>query len=772
MPFLNPIVFWTALGAASIPVMIHLLNRRRFRMMDWAAMKFLMESVRKNRRRLRIEELILLAMRCLIVLLLGVALARFTGCQAMSALPGGTESRSVVFVLDDSYSMGQRVGGGTIFSAAATDLADQLADLPATDKVAILRTSDVGDRPFFKPTHVANAEIETLASRLTALEPTDRRADLAAALEDAGRMLRDDPATVRRVVVYSDFRLADLAGRDNEDLRKAFDDLRAAEIELAALDFGRDAKSNLTVTRLEMLDKFALADVPTRLRMEVRNHGAAMVRDVEVRLAAEVGTPEGLREVQIPAGTIESIDRRAAGRLEFSVTCPQAGPAFVTAQLPADELPADNAAHLALDVREAVRVLIVDGRSDPGDPTASEAFFLRHALDPEGDGSTGTEVETIAPASLADAAIEGYDLVILADVPELPPVLDANGTARYPEVEALEAFVRGGGGLALFTGEQVNVAFYNDVLYDEGTGLSPLRLGPRRGTADRRDAFFRLDPQSIAASPILRSFREFLEAGVDPTRLVRFHAFHTTNPATPPAPSDDVRPPRILAKFADEDASAAVVSRQVGKGTVVAVYSTASMRWNDWAADEIGTYVAFVNDLATYLARPQPPEMSARVGTPITWALPPGFRDARATLKTPRHPVEPVVPLAAERPEGAQADENLQLRYDRAAHAGRYTLELKLPDATARTVLFARSVDPAEGDLACGREAALAAALGSDAFTYVDHTRARAAVGQQAEARKEYWTWALAALAVLLALETFLGQRFGHYRTADRGRGS
>ena len=71
MPFLHPAIFWTGLVAVSVPIIIHILNRRRFRIRQWAAMKFLLESIRKNRRRVRIEELILLALRCLVIALLG-----------------------------------------------------------------------------------------------------------------------------------------------------------------------------------------------------------------------------------------------------------------------------------------------------------------------------------------------------------------------------------------------------------------------------------------------------------------------------------------------------------------------------------------------------------------------------------------------------------------------------------------------------------------------------------------------------------------------------
>src|SRR4051794_41247785 len=67
-----------AAGAASIPIVIHLLNRRRFRIVEWAAMRFLLAAQKKNARRMRLEQLILLAVRCLVVLLLALAMISVT----------------------------------------------------------------------------------------------------------------------------------------------------------------------------------------------------------------------------------------------------------------------------------------------------------------------------------------------------------------------------------------------------------------------------------------------------------------------------------------------------------------------------------------------------------------------------------------------------------------------------------------------------------------------------------------------------------------------
>jgi len=102
-------VSWSMAGVAagliSIPIIIHILNRRRFKTVTWAAMEFLMRAMRKNRRRLEFEQWILLATRCLVVFLLGLALARPMGCEKSSIARIAGRTGLNVIVLDNSYSM-------------------------------------------------------------------------------------------------------------------------------------------------------------------------------------------------------------------------------------------------------------------------------------------------------------------------------------------------------------------------------------------------------------------------------------------------------------------------------------------------------------------------------------------------------------------------------------------------------------------------------------------------------------------------------------------
>src|SRR6201993_3478530 len=100
--FLNPAYFFAGLALISLPIIIHLINRMRFKRIRWAAMEFLLKSQKRNRRRLIIEQLILLLLRILLVLLVAFLVARFMG-TALGATSQGTMH---VVVLDDTLSMG------------------------------------------------------------------------------------------------------------------------------------------------------------------------------------------------------------------------------------------------------------------------------------------------------------------------------------------------------------------------------------------------------------------------------------------------------------------------------------------------------------------------------------------------------------------------------------------------------------------------------------------------------------------------------------------
>src|SRR3989304_3582214 len=144
--FVTPALAWAGAGAIAAPILIHLRARRRFKRLRWAAMDFLIDAERRNRRRIRMEEWILLALRCLAVALLGLMVARpFMTPSGLASAWGGARRTERLFVLDDSFSMGYQSPGATPFERAKTAvrrLIDSIRRDTPDDTGTVLRRSD------------------------------------------------------------------------------------------------------------------------------------------------------------------------------------------------------------------------------------------------------------------------------------------------------------------------------------------------------------------------------------------------------------------------------------------------------------------------------------------------------------------------------------------------------------------------------------------------------------------------------------------------------
>jgi len=755
MPFLHPWLFVAGAGAVSVPVLIHLLNRRRFKVVEWAAMKFLRESVRRNRRRVRLEELILLLLRCLAVFLLAVAVSRFVGCAPTRVIPLATAVQQThVFVLDDSVSMGQKIADTTSFKKAASDLAEMVKEVPSGDHIAVLRTSRPQRPDPGFDTRDALADRDGLAGRLRSLEISDTRARLADALTAAGERFETDP-TDRRLYVLSDFRRADYADSAAvETVRERLRDLHAGGAKIALLNYGAPASGNLTIEKIEVLNKLVIASLPIRVQLRVRNNGTQPVGEASVTFTVRAG---GQAASRLPAMALPRLEPGQTGLVQVACELPDPGPAVVSAELPADTVAGDNTGSVAFDIRRARRVLLVDGEPDLADPARSETHFLVRAIDPRGDQAYGSQPMVVPADQLPEVDFNRYDAVILANVPDFPMTPGAGGKARYAQLEALAEYVRGGGGLAIFTGDRVDPTFYNGPFYANGAGLCPVRVDAPVRPDRLRQTYARLLRNSIAPDPVMRIFQGKLSQF---TRLVRFYGYTPAKEIAPPTVAGGLGPVRILARLdntgGQNEHSPAILARAHGRGAVMMVCTSADTEWTDWPKDP--TFVVFVNDMLEELARAGGGGMTGRVGEPIVHAIAPEQVAARVLMQTPAFPAEDVVVL-----EGRWVGQRRRVSYDNTRHAGVYELQIRLPDETRR-LLFARNVDPREGRLARSGREELAAWLGVP-FDYVDKLAPDEPVAAAgATDRREYWKLALALMLIVLALEVFLGQRFGHYR--------
>ena len=750
MPFIHPALFWGGAAAASTPIIIHLLNRRRFKVLDWAAMKFLLESVRRNRRRIRIEEIILLALRCLAILLLALAVSRLAGCVGAGAAPiiGEGARTEHVFILDDSVSMGQKIGDSTSFAKAIGELTEMIDKLSGSDRMAVVFTSRPKDQSAIS-TLQSVSELVSPGGYLKTLQPSDTAGGLGQALERVSGMFTG--ASAKQLYILSDFRQLDYDAESADALRRELEPLVADGVKLSLLSYGAAPGVNLTIESIEILDRSVLADVPATVRVKVRNNGREPVSDATVQFSAcGVDTPQA----KLPVRTIRSIEPGDEEVVEATYTFAEAGSGVIVASLRADCLSGDNSAQLAVNVRDSRKVLIIDGEPNVSSPLDAETIFLKVGLDPSGDHKYGSAVDIVPADRIGDVNFGGYDAVILANVGELPKTFDAEGKLSYGALKELTSYVRGGGGLAIFTGDRINLAFYRGEFYDKGKGLCPLQVKPHEGDPRDRQKYVRLLGASIKPHQVMSCFQG---GGGNFLKMLRFYAF-TPSEVALPAASGDIGRVNVLARFSNDQGhdkhSPAIVSRSFGRGWVVMVCTSADREWNDWANDP--TYLPFINDMVGFIVRLSVKDYTAVVGEPIAYGLEQGMLGAKVVLRTPHFPDEDEMAL-----EPVTVETQRLISFEDTRHAGVYRLTLDLA-GEAKTVLLARNVDPREGQLEVADENTLRAALQTE-LRYMDRLAPVVASATAATEGAEYWKAAMLAMLLVLGVEVFLGQRFGHY---------
>jgi len=748
--FLNTSLLLLGAGLALGPIIIHLLNRRRYRIIDWAAADFLLESFKKTKRRIRLEQLLLLAMRVAGVGLMGVALARpFVPEQSLAAMLGTQARSDHVIVLDDSYSMGQTLGSSTLF-ARARDTVMQIADrVQPEDTFAVLLTSRTVDdpsaiqnpkskiqNPVFAPAHLTD---RTAFKRdAAALAASDYSTDLVPSLQAALDIFASSSNPEKRLYILTDCRRRDWTDENSRRIRALLEKLDKKVARAFLMDFGAVDAANLSITEFACAEKHVIQNLRARFLARVVNHGSQPALNVPMTLRAG--------DVALPPRILDRIGPGESVTVDFSYIFRRPGVTVASVSLPADALAPDNAAHLALDVRDGVPALIVNGAPDP-EPYINETDYLITALDPGGKGLGGWRPTVITDRELPAAQFDKFDLVVLANVATLPQ-------AKLAE---LGTYVRNGGGLCIFLGDRLDRAFYNAALFKDGSGLLPGKLGVTEGDPNNAEKSFRLkiEPGAHPLQTALGGELTALLAGVH----VRAFVPMESRTGVPPVPSSITGQAgrltySVLASFSDRANSPALVEHRFGNGRVLVFTSTASARWHDWPANP--SFPVFVHELFSFLSRAPIQDRTARVGTPIERAVEPQFIDGSVTLKTPRYPEQPAVRLTP-RPVGEQ----MRISFTDTGRAGVYELTLE-NGGSQRVDQFARNVDPAEGDLAKADPAALVAALG-DAPVKLMPNLATAELDLREQSRgKEFWKYVLIALLAVLVIEQTLARRFTH----------
>jgi hypothetical protein len=708
------------LAAAAVPILIHLWNKKRYREVSWAAIEYLLAAMRKNSRRMRIEQLLLLAVRTLIIVLLVLAVAQpFLEQTGLPFAPGQRTLK--VLVIDGSYSMGYMPTDKSRFERAkqlATQIVEESSQgdaftlvLMASPPAVIVGTPAVEPGDFLE-------EIENL-------KLPHGGADLPATLVHVERICQSAAsAGLVRTEVYF---LTDL-GRNTwspevqdaeaADYRSRVERL-AQEASLVVLDLGQAGCENLALTTIAANEPFVTTAREINIAAQVRNFGTQPRNHQLVELHVDG------RRVK------ESYVDVAAGEqtpLTFSHRFDSPGDHVVEVRLGADLLDIDNHRWLSVPVKDHVGVLCVNGK--PGSsPMTGATDYLALALNPDAGDATAqgaVKPEVIAESALLERDLARYDCIFLCNVAQF----------TSSEARLLEGVLKRGGGLVFFLGDQVQSDRYNrELTGEQGTRILPARLGEQ--VSETR---YQFDPLEYR-HPLLKVFQGREQSGLLTTLVYKYFRLVV----------DPESKARVALAFDGGDPVIAEETIHRGRSILVATECSLSSidplskkPWTTLPASP--SFLPLVQELVALAVRGQMSEHNVEVGQALGESLEALPARAEVNITNPAGTSEAVrMTLDAQASRWSYAD---------TRQSGVYRVQLGAP--LDRQEAFAVNVNTSESDLTKITPQELPRHFSTHGRTNLDDIDSPT-IGQRSGVHKNLLYWVLG----LLFGETLLAWRFG-----------
>ena len=741
--FLNP---WMLAGLAGLvlPVIAHLLSRKKYDQVDWGAMQFL-ELDPSAKRKVRLEELLLMLVRMGLIALVALALARpWIGSEWLGNFVS-TQPRDVVLIIDGSYSMGwdEKGNGRTPFSRSAQLARDFLGSLRPGDSIQIV---DAREQPY-----VVLPELTRDSSRvkeaINNLSAPAGSSDLVAALRKGIQLLVSGTNLQREIVVFTDLQALNWRSDDIATWAQ-FDDLRQQSritpriwvVDSADEDRGRS--SNFAMERLQLSRELAVLGVPVKIRSRVKSFGGDELATRKVYLEIDqIRLDDQTLHIKIPPQGETTVD------FEYRFETP--GSHLISLVLEDDSLSGDNRADAVVTVTNSLPVLLIDG-DHKLDPTKCETFFANAALLAGGNEHSWIQPTVMTPEELTTDRLKSASIAV---------------------------FVASGHGVLFTMGDKIDREHYRTSLYAGGQGILPCQLDSI-GTEDGNEKRgVRVAGPSLEL-PWLQPFRADRGGSLSDARWSRWWKVTTSSDdlAKPNSrlPDLDLNGSNPLSGADTPDGTLTIgsavveaklttgdpllVSRRFGNGMTALFASSLDADWNTLPAKQ--DFVPFLHELLFSLAVPTT-SRNLEANSPLILSVP---IDSKIEEFQFLNPVNK--PYPAEIVKGA-LQPTVRLRDTRVPGIYRFVRKQPRPNEANRPEYFVVNFDRAESDLTALTEQQCEGLSKEERMTFVNDLPELRKNMFAETSRAEIWWMLLYVFVASLALEAWMTRRMvqGGYET-------
>ncbi|MFA3782296.1 BatA domain-containing protein [Melioribacteraceae bacterium 4301-Me] len=410
MTFLNPAILF-GLVAASIPVLIHLLNLRKLKKVEFSTLAFLQELQKTKIRRIKLKQWILLAIRILIIVLLVTAFARPAIKNLSLAGKSSTAKTSAVIILDNSFSMSLVSERGSYFNLAKSAAKSILENFQPGDDVTLILTSDLSHNFTKHSTNLSLVQKEIDESSIS-----DYSGKLNDAIIKASEILNESKNFNKEIYVLSDLQKSNLYETKNQIQKKniTFD----PKIRLYYFEFPKKEIINLAITDFTVNNQIFQKGSVISFTATITNYSNQPVNNTIASLYLN-----GNRQAQQAI----SLKSNETQKVTFETTLQQTGLVEAEVQLEDDDILNDNKRCLTIWVPDKINVLLVFSKQD-------DARFLKLAL----STIENIEITERKGQQLNFSDYRNYDAVFII------------GSENISSDSRIESFLQMGGGAVIF----------------------------------------------------------------------------------------------------------------------------------------------------------------------------------------------------------------------------------------------------------------------------------------------------------------------------------
>lgn len=426
MTFLNPAVLFVLI-AAVIPLLLHLLNLRKLKTIEFSTLAFLKELQKNKIRRIILKQWLLLALRILIILLLVTAFAR----PALKGLSiGGTTSAAkttAVFIIDDTFSMSVIDEKGSHFNQAKRLIRSVLNELQEGDQMALIRVSDAGSQPPALTTSLAS-----FRKSLDDLTISYSSGTLHNAMAKAASILSSSQNFNKEIFLFSDLQKSRInnPGESFSDFGSIFND----RVKLYTFNLSKQDVFNIGIDSLTLNSRILEAGKPVSFTCSIKNYSSRQVNNYVVSLFLN-----GSRSAQSSV----SLKPNESRQVILETTLKAAGLVEAFAETEDDEVLQDNRKYLSFEIPEKTSAAVF--ASNPGDTR-----FVEAALMAGGEGFTVTN-RTVSQISSVD--LGAYDVILVS-----------GGADVASQAGKIRTYLQNGGGMFLMPSGNTTTGDFSSAL--------------------------------------------------------------------------------------------------------------------------------------------------------------------------------------------------------------------------------------------------------------------------------------------------------------------